>query len=249
MYKGCFIVMLTKLRMYITGDNFEITRHISSVLHGVIMSVIDTDYASILHNSNLNPFSTSLVKNGDEWCWTVATVGQEAYDKIFKVLADKSFSSFVLTSKENAVVNIVKKETFEIPVENLLKATFNDEPSSVLKISFDTPAAFKSKNDYVIVPDLHLVFQSLMKKATAATSDDSFFDEETLDALVQNSKIISYNLRTVKFSLEGRRITGFTGYISIYIKGPSLLKNFAKTLFRFGEYLGVGIKAQSEWER
>mgnify|MGYP002114963502 CR=1 FL=1 len=170
-------------------------------------------------------------------------VGQEAYDKIFKVLADKSFSSFVLTSKENAVVNIVKKETFEIPVENLLKATFNDEPSSVLKISFDTPAAFKSRNDYVIVPDLHLVFQSLMKKATAATSDDSFFDEETLDALVQNSKIISYNLRTVKFSLEGRRITGFTGYISIYIKGPSLLKNFAKTLFRFGEYLGVGIKA------
>jgi CRISPR-associated endoribonuclease Cas6 len=124
-----------------------------------------------------------------------------------------------------------------------LKATFNDEPSSVLKISFDTPAAFKSRNDYVIVPDLHLVFQSLMKKATAATSDDSFFDEETLDALVQNSKIISYNLRTVKFSLEGRRITGFTGYISIYIKGPSLLKNFAKTLFRFGEYLGVGIKA------
>ena len=45
----------------------------------------------------------------------VATVGQEAYDKIFKVLADKSFSSFVLTSKEKAVVNIVKKETFEIP--------------------------------------------------------------------------------------------------------------------------------------
>ena len=136
--------MLTKLRMYITSDDFEITRHISSVLHGVIMSAIDTDYANILHNSNLNPFSTSLVKNGDEWCWTVATVGQEAYDKIFKVLADKSFSSFVLTSKENAVVNIVKKETFEIPVENLLKATFNDEPSSVLKISFDTPAAFKS---------------------------------------------------------------------------------------------------------
>ena len=93
MYKGCFIVMLTKLRMYITGDNFEITRHISSVLHGVIMSVIDTDYASILHNSNLNPFSTSLVKNGDEWCWTVATVGQEAYDKIFKVLADKSLGN------------------------------------------------------------------------------------------------------------------------------------------------------------
>ena len=29
--------MLTKLRMYITSDDFEITRHISSVLHGVIM--------------------------------------------------------------------------------------------------------------------------------------------------------------------------------------------------------------------
>ena len=92
-------------------------------------------------------------------------------------------------------------------------------------------------------PALLFFLKIFRKKQTAATSDDSFFDEETLDALVQNSKIISYNLRTVKFSLEGRRITGFTGYISIYIKGPSLLKNFAKTLFRFGEYLGVGIKA------
>lgn len=153
--------MLTKLRMYITSDDFEITRHISSVLHGVIMSAIDTDYANILHNSNLNPFSTSLVKNGDEWCWTVATVGQEAYDKIFKVLADKSFSSFVLTSKENAVVNIVKKETFEIPVENLLKATFNDEPSSVLKISFDTPAALKAEMTMLLFPTCTLFFKVL----------------------------------------------------------------------------------------
>lgn len=229
--------------MYLSSNDFEINRHISSVLHGVIMSVIDTDYANILHNNNLNPFGMSLIKCGDEWCWTVATVGREAYDKIFKILVDKNFSSFVLTSKDNAVVNIVRKEISEIPVENLLKATFNDEPSSVLKISFDTPTAFKSRNEYVIVPDLQLVFQSLMKKATAATNDSSFFDEDTLDALVENSKIISYNLHTVKFSLEGRRITGFTGYISICIKGPSLLKNFAKTLFRFGEYFGIGIKA------
>lgn len=153
--------MLTKLRMYITSDDFEITRHISSVLHGVIMSVIDTDYANILHNSNLNPFSTSLVKNGDEWCWTVATVGQEAYNKIFKVIADKSFSSFVLTSKENAVVNIVKKETFEIPVENLLKATFNDEPSSVLKSHLTHLLLLKAKTTMLLFPTCTLFFKVL----------------------------------------------------------------------------------------
>ena len=47
----------------------------------------------------------------------------------------------------------------------------------------------------------------------------------------------------MRFPLEGSKITGFTGIVSIYIKGPSLLKNYAKTLFQLGEYLGVGIKA------
>lgn len=238
-----FITMLAKLKMYVTSDDFEITRHISSLLHGVIMSVIDTNYAYNLHNSGLNPFSISLTKAGDEWCWTVCTVGIEAYNKIFKVLADESFSSFTLMYKDGAVVNIIKKEISEIPLEKLLKTTFFDEPSSILKISFNTPTAFKRQGDYVIMPELRLIYQSLMKKATGATNDSSFFDEDTLEALIENSRIISYRLSTVRFPLEGSKITGFTGIVSIYIKGPSLLKNYAKTLFQLGEYLGVGIKA------
>ena len=68
------------------------------------------------------------------------------------------------------------------------------------------------------------------------------FDEETLEALVEQSEIVRYRLQTVPFPLEKVQITGFTGSICIHIRGPETMARYLRMLFKFGEFAGVGIK-------
>lgn len=235
--------MLSKLKLYISSDDIEITYHISSLLHGVMMSVISPEYAEFLHSGGLNPFSINLKKEADGWCWTIATVGKEAYQNIINVLLDGSFTEFTLTHKNNAVVRIDKKILYTESAGKLFSGSVKGSSSNTIKLEFATPTAFKSRGELVTYPDLHLIYQSLMRKAQLISSDISFDDEETLQALEENSKIIAYNLKTVLHHVEGRRITGFVGYIIIQVKGPAIMKSFAETLFQVGSYLGVGMKA------
>lgn len=235
--------MLSKLKLYISSDDFEITYHITSLLHGVIMSIIAPEYAEFLHSGGLNPYSISLKKEADSWCWTIATVGKEAYENITKVLLDDSFTTFTLIYKNNAVVRIDKKVLCTENANNLFNCYTFDNNSNIIKVEFSSPTAFKSNGQYVFFPDLFLIYQSLMKKSQLIADDISFDDNDTLKALTENSHIISYNLKTVNYHLEGRKITGFVGNITIRINGPTILKNFAEALFKAGSYLGIGIKA------
>ena len=113
----------------------------------------------------------------------------------------------------------------------------------MFKIHFITPTAFKSGGRYVNYPDMFLIFQSLMKKSQLVADDVSFQDEDVLQTLAEKSHIVSYNLKTNCFYLEGQKITGFTGYITIYSDGAVALRNFIQLLITTGCYLGVGIKA------
>jgi CRISPR-associated endoribonuclease Cas6 len=81
-----------------------------------------------------------------------------------------------------------------------------------------------------------------MNKYSAIDSKMDMRDEETLDQLSQNSEIVRYRLRSAPFPLEGVNITGFQGDIRIRIKGTDTMSRFAKMLFSFGEFSGVGIK-------
>lgn len=235
--------MLAKLKMYIESDDFEISYHITSLLHGVLMSCIDSEYADVLHSNNLNPFSISLEKEQNNWCWTISTVGREAYDKIISVFNHNDYNSFVLTYKNNAVVNIIKKQLSIEYSSEIIKESLDIYNEKSVRVRFISPTAFKSNGEYIFYPDLYLIFRSLMKKSQLISNDMSFDDRDTLDNLVDNSRIVSYNLRTAKFNLEGKKITGFVGTITICFSGPAMMIGFAKMLFKIGSYLGVGIKA------
>ena len=68
------------------------------------------------------------------------------------------------------------------------------------------------------------------------------FDEETLEALVEQSEIVRYRLQTIPFPLEKIKITGFVGNICIHVKGPETMARYIRMLLEFGEFSGVGIK-------
>ena len=91
-------------------------------------------------------------------------------------------------------------------------------------------------------PDIHCIFQSLMAKYDAAVKENQMLDDEALEQLCQNAKIIRYDLKSVNFALEGVKIPSFIGKITIKMRGTQTMANFANLLIKFGTFSGVGIK-------
>ena len=81
-----------------------------------------------------------------------------------------------------------------------------------------------------------------MRKYSAASQEFEMFDEETLEALVEQSEIVRYRLQTIPFPLEKIKITGFVGNLCIHVKGPETMARYIRMLLEFGEFSGVGIK-------
>lgn len=239
--------MLAKIKMYLSDrecENYSLSLHITPLLRGVLMSVIDSDYASALHMGGLNPYSMSFTKEDELWCWTVNTVGKEAYDKVITALLDDSFNSFVLEHKNNNVkIKITEKSLVIERLESITGISLFEDTSKIIKVCFETPTAFKRNGEYINYPDLFLIYHSLMKKGELLSEGVSFYDQEMLENLIENSKITSYNLRTVNFYFEGYKANGFIGSIAICVNGPVIMRSFVKSLLKIGTYLGVGIKS------
>ena len=81
-----------------------------------------------------------------------------------------------------------------------------------------------------------------MNKYSSSSDSIEMFDQETLDQITEQSEIVNYNLKSVYFPMEGIKIPGFKGKITIKFSGSETMSKYIKMLVRFGEYSGVGIK-------
>lgn len=213
----------------------------ASLLQGVIMENISSDYADVLHNQGLKPYSQCVCIEGDLTIWYIRTLSLEACKMIIEPLMDDAFIEFDLRHN-NQHVKIVDKELNYVSKDSLFKDFYSSDACRCFKIDFRTPTAFKKNGGYFNFPDIYNIFNSFMKRYDAVSINDSMCSEETLQQLVDNTSIVSYNLRSVNFSMEGIRVPAFMGHITIRINGPQTMVNFAKLLFTFGCYAGVGIK-------
>lgn len=231
--------MLVQLKIRLEND--KINYRNSSNLQGVLMEHIPIEYAERLHSQGLNPYSQSVIQRDGVTIWTIKTVNQEAYKNIIEPLMKVDFNE--VSIKDGAVkVKIVEKTVSIEKKRDLLEAFYAHETERTIKISFDSPTAFKSNGKYVLYPELRLIYQSLMNKYSASSSEISMSDDETLEELEKVSDIISYRLMTQSFPMESVNIPGFRGEIVIRFRGNDTLARYAKLLFRFGMYSGVGIK-------
>lgn len=229
--------MFAKLQIELECD--KLSYHQSSNLHGVLMKTMDTEYAGYLHTLQVNPFSQSLIVKDSKKIWNVNTLDRLAYEQIILPLFKlKEFK----VKNDKMTVKIGSMNLIESSAEELLEELYQVEGEPFLHVSFDTPTAFKQRGSYINYPDLRLIYQGLMNRYNTIVEGIEGLDEEVLESLVSNSTITDYHLRTVKFPLEGIRITGFQGDIRIHVKGPDAMARYLRMLFRFGEYAGIGIK-------
>jgi CRISPR-associated endoribonuclease Cas6 len=174
--------------------------------------------------------------------WNVRTLYEEAYDHILKPLESEDFNQIFLAKKEMKI-GIRKKELLVRRKQELLEEFYQKPAERYLDMEFITPTAFKSNGKYVIFPGEKYIFQSLMNKCSAAAETNmEMFDSDTLTQLTDNSEIVQYRLKSVRFPIEGIWIPAFKGEITLRVKGTDTLVRYARFLLKFGEYSGVGIK-------
>lgn len=211
----------------------------SSVMHGMLMENIPTQYAAQMHSQSLRPFSQFSSCTGGQNFWTVSVLSQQAYENIIIPLL--SLSSVKIRHK-NDVITFKKPEISSLSYESLLQENILTGKTNSIKLDIVTPTAFKSSGLYVILPTLRLIFLNLAKRF------DFFYgiQNNNYDILAnqaeQNISVSDYTLKSCSFALEGIKIPAFTGSITFRISGDSQFQSYISMLCSFAEFSGMGIK-------
>ncbi len=213
-----------------------------SVLQGVIMEKITPAYAEFLHSYNFRPYSQYIIQNENPE-WYITTLNQQAADEIFSIIMNDNFNSFDM-EHHGFKAEILNKEIAEQKSYNdFIKEFYLDtEPSKFVKMNFITPVSFKHNGEYMIFPEISLIFRSLMKKYDTAVENNALFSENVLEDLCKAVKITSYRLKSVRFDLEGVKIPSFMGTLTIGIKGNQTITSLINMILNYAKYSGLGIK-------
>lgn len=231
--------MLAKIELKLKCEE-ELSYQMSSLFHGALMELLPGEYAETMHLSQLHPYAQHLEFRQDNWFWIVCCLNKDAaqviiHDTLWGVES-------IEINKKNLKIKIIQKKYEELSYKELMDHFYEKDNGRYIQIHFASPTAFKQNGKYVFYPNLRCVFQSLMKKYDSACDEENMFDEETLELLSDEAQVVRYDLKSVSFSLEGIKIPSFIGKVTIKINGTYTLANFAKMLFEFGEYSGIGIK-------
>ena len=233
--------MITELKLKIKYESEDkLSYQIASVMHGILMEHVDWSYGEKMHENGLKPFVQSVCKlKEDSFVWRICTLTKEAKIEII----DKLMLMDELYMKHrNLKLKISERSYKEITYDTLIENYYFQEQPRNITINFCSPTAFKSQGNYVFMPSVRLIFQSLIQKYDNFSSGTEVGSEETLEHIEKYVSIIKYRLRSTNFSLEGVRIPGFVGSITFRVKGPQQLVNLIKMLAVFGQYASVGIK-------
>lgn len=213
----------------------------TSNLQGILMENIDSEYADLLHEMRMHPYSQHIEKIDAKSYWVVNALNKEAEKCIIDMLYKDDFNKFTFKKNKETIKIISKK--FEVLDENeLLQNFYQGEVQRYINLEFISPTAFKSNGKYVIMPDTRLIFQNMMNRYTTASETMNMIDTETLEQLDENSSIVNYRLRSISFPMEGIKIPAFIGGITIRVNGPETMVRYANMLSKFSEYSGIGIK-------
>lgn len=210
---------------------------------GALMERIDLAYASRLHQLPFNPYSQYVTadERSGKLLWRVSVLNEEAASFIVQPLLDAATIELRTLSTTFAVD---QSHLEQLQLKSLTDQIYAGGESKV-SVRFVTPAAFKSRGEYVIVPSVRLIFQNLLMRYEQAYTGNKEIDFETIEYLDAHTKITSYNLRSRYFSNIGQKsgkIPAFAGSMTFAFSGSQTIVGLARMLLMFGTYAGVGIK-------
>ena len=222
----------------------KIVQSLGSVLHGVMISCISTEYAAFLHITQVPPYHQYVYydKERNTSVWRIAALTEECIEEIIHPLWTIE-SKIGLTQKNGSLIIDDRRVVLETDYASIAKSFLGDNKQyKKLDITFVTPTSFKVNQAYAIFPDIEKIMRSFLKKWNTFSSSDVYDDEELFQAMCENMYVAEYRMRLQKFYLEKTKIPGFQGTYTLICKRNMILSNLAAMLCYFGAIAGCGIK-------
>lgn len=224
--------------------DFAINLNMSSLFQGAMLEQVKEhgheDYGERLHQSELHPYTQHLELRNGVWHWVLTFLDDESHG----IMWNDSLSglgSIELRDKEQVIpFGEIREESMSLRDLNEVFNTSGDAWG--IALSFVTPACFKSNGRYVFMPELSFILQSAMRKYDAVMEGEQLYDHDTLEDLCGAAVIQNFSLRSQFLSLEGVRIPGFSGWMTVRCPRSRTMTAFLAMLMTFAGFSGIGIK-------
>lgn len=222
----------------------KIAQSLGSVLHGVIMSCISTEYATFLHTTQIPPYHQYVYydKERNTSVWRITALSEESIQKLITPLWDVS-STIKLIQKNGSLIIDDRRVVLETDYASIAQSFLGETKQyKKVDITFVTPTSFKVNQAYEIFPNIERIMRSFLNKWNAFSTSDVYDDKELFQALCDNIYVADYRMRLQKFYLEQTKIPGFQGNYILICKRNMILSNLAAMLCYYGSLCGCGIK-------
>lgn len=221
----------------------HINSSMGSVFQGALMELLPEDLAAELHQVGLRPYSQAVFFDREKQkpVWRLCSLNDFAETEIIKPALE---SEVIFLKQKNFSVQLLNKKqicstTFEQLADNYFRS--EDVPYGT-DLTFRTVTSFKRDGGYVIIPEMYLIFQSLLNKWNTYSPDIKLKEENLENHLADACRIVKYNLHSEAFYIEKKKIYGFSGQMRILFHGNDLVKRVLALILSIAPYAGVGIK-------
>lgn len=246
---GAFIladnVEIMAIELGITADSsIKIVQSIGSVLHGVLMELVGTEYAGQLHETGLRPYSQYIYfdKEKGQYIWRLSAVTAEAVERILRPALDMPEKIF-LKQKRGHIYIQDRTILEETSYEALMSKFWSGEAEYVqAKLRCVTTTSFKVDQQYTIFPEAFRIYRYLLRQWNQFTTFEMMDSDDLLAALESATFIRDYNLRMGMYGLEGVKIRGFRGEIVMQFKRNLVMQRILSLLTYYSQFTGLGIK-------
>ncbi len=235
--------MLSKLKIKIAINSTEKFNQ-NNMSNYILKKYSENEYVDFLEENKLKPYSHYLSKSDDNntFFWNVSTLTKEARENIIVPIIEK-MPNEISYGEDKVNLSISSKLLEQITYENLIYKNYSTkDQSNYITIKFNSPTSFKSLGNYKILPDVGLIYKSIIMKYNTFSKDYEINDVDVLSSLIDNTNIIDYYLKSTRFDMNDFRIPSFVGNMKIKLKGNTVNKNLISLLFDFATYSGVGLK-------
>lgn len=224
-------------------EDVHVHPSMGSVFHGALMDAVAPDVAEALHALSLRPYSQYVYWDSKrhQAVWRIGTLTDSAYEAI--VDAVPTGSELFLKQKGYAVglsdKTVIRETSFEV-----LAQTFIAEgmpPAGAIWLN-RTVTSFKQNGRYVIMPDMNLVYGSLIRRWNAFSSKVRWEDPALSTQLTNHCRLLQYQLESRTYPLEGTHIYGYQGKQRYGFFGFDMLKRVQGMLTEFAKFSGIGVK-------
>ena len=232
--------MITRYRIELTPDRVAAFRpEWGYCLYAALMERVPQEYAQKTHQDGPSPISQYLCARDGRIFWNVTLLGEEAKEKLARHLEVETVYRLRQEPVELRIARCAQDEV-ATPEALFLRAA----AASAHTLSFNTPAAFKSRGEYEILPTPRLILQNLMNKWNACFPECLIEDEDGqgLGAMAKGLCCRRFRLHDQGYRLKRHVIPGFVGELTLENRLTGFHRQLAGVLLVFAGYAGVGIK-------